>query len=179
MLCDSTGTVCVDKDRFTVYVNDKFCIEFFRLKGQLMPKDRKNKTGASISQIADELDISPRTIRFYEEKGLIQPGRTSGNQRVYTPRNKARLKLIIRGKRFGFSLDEIAEMIGMADADHNEREQIEKSLTYGDAKLREIKERIKELTLLEQDILAIRDKLIQRKMELETTAGSATNGEKE
>lgn len=144
-----------------------------------MSKENKTMTDSSISQVADELDISTRTIRFYEEKGLIQPRRTTGNQRVYTPRNKARLKLIIRGKRFGFSLDEIAEMIGMADADPNEREQIEKSLTYGDAKLKEIRERKKELTLLEQDILATRDQLIKRKMELETTAGSTTKGEKE
>lgn len=136
-------------------------------------------TGSSISQVADELDISTRTIRFYEEKGLIQPRRTTGNQRVYTPRNKARLKLIIRGKRFGFSLDEIAEMIGMADADPNELEQIEKSLRYGDAKLKEIRERKKELTLLEQDILAVRDKLIKRKMELETMGTSTTKGENE
>ncbi|MCM2284628.1 MAG: MerR family DNA-binding transcriptional regulator [Desulfobacula sp.] len=144
-----------------------------------MPEDRKNMTGSSISQVADELDISTRTIRFYEEKGLIQPRRTTGNQRVYTPRNKARLKLIIRGKRFGFSLDEIAEMIGMADADPNELEQIEKSLRYGDAKLKEIRERKKELTLLEQDILAVRDKLIKRKMELETMGTSTTKGENE
>ncbi|MDA8136213.1 MAG: MerR family DNA-binding transcriptional regulator [Desulfobacteraceae bacterium] len=144
-----------------------------------MPEDRKNMTGSSISQVADELDISTRTIRFYEEKGLIQPRRTTGNQRVYTPRNKARLKLIIRGKRFGFSLDEIAEMIGMADADPNELEQIEKSLRYGDAKLKEIRERKKELTLLEQDILATRDKLIKRKMELETMGTSTTKGENE
>jgi DNA-binding transcriptional MerR regulator len=80
----------------------------------------------TISQIADELDISTRTIRFYEEKGLIKPQRTSGNQRIYTPRNKARLKLILRGKRFGFSLDEIADMIGMAGTDVSEIVQIEK-----------------------------------------------------
>ena len=145
-----------------------------------MTDDREeNITDSSISQVADELDISTRTIRFYEEKGLIQPRRTTGNQRVYTPRNKARLKLIIRGKRFGFSLDEIAEMIGMADADPNELEQIEKSLRYGDAKLKEIRERKKELTLLEQDILAVRDKLIKRKLELGTIETSTTKGEKE
>lgn len=145
-----------------------------------MTDDREeNLNSSTISQVADELDISTRTIRFYEEKGLIQPRRTAGNQRVYTPRNKARLKLIIRGKRFGFSLDEIAEMIGMANADPNELEQIEKSLRYGDAKLKEIRERKKELTLLEQDILAVRDKLIKRKLELGTIETSTTKGEKE
>lgn len=120
----------------------------------------------TISQIADELDISTRTIRFYEEKGLIKPQRTSGNQRVYTPRNKARLKLILRGKRFGFSLDEIADMIGMAGTDVTEIEQIEKSLKFGEAKLKEIKDRRKELTLLEKDILSTRKKLIKRLNEI-------------
>lgn len=126
-----------------------------------MTRPEKEKT-YSISQIADALDISTRTIRFYEEKGLIMPKRTAGNQRIYTPRNKARLKLILRGKRFGFSLEEIADMIGMADTQVNEIDQIEKSLTFGDAKLKEIQERKKELTLLEQDILATKEKLIKR-----------------
>ncbi|MEH0020742.1 MAG: MerR family transcriptional regulator [Desulfobacter sp.] len=120
----------------------------------------------TISQIADQLDISTRTIRFYEEKGLIRPDRTKGNQRIYTPRNKARLKLILRGKRFGFSLDEIAEMIGLADTDMDELSQIEKSLAFGDAKLCDIRERKKELALLEQDLLATREKLIRRKQQL-------------
>lgn len=122
----------------------------------------------TISQIADQLDISTRTIRFYEEKGLIKPKRTTGNQRVYTPRNKARLKLILRGRRFGFSLDEIAEMIGMADTDLNEIEQIEKSLEFGDAKLKEIQERKKELELLEQDIIATKEKLVKRITDLKS-----------
>jgi len=130
-------------------------------KKQISPK-KETQERWTISQIADQLDISTRTIRFYEEKGLIQPRRTIGNQRVYTPRNKARLKLILRGKRFGFSLEEIAEMIGMANADTDERQQIEKSLRYGDAKLRQIQDRKKELELLEQDILATRQKLVHR-----------------
>ena len=116
--------------------------------------DEKKEIRYTISQIAEELDISTRTIRFYEGKGLIMPKRTAGNQRVYTPRNKARLKLILRGKRFGFSLDEILEMIGMANTDTNEIEQIEKSLNFGNAKLKEIQDRKKELFLLEQDLLA-------------------------
>lgn len=116
----------------------------------------------TISQIASRLDISTRTIRFYEEKNLILPKRTPGNQRVYTARNMARLKLILRGKRFGFSLDEIAEMIGMADTNMNEIVQIEKSLKFGDAKLKQIRDRKQELTFLEQDILATRKKLQKR-----------------
>ncbi len=95
----------------------------------------------TISPIAEALDVSTRTIRFYEEKGLITPQRPPGNQRIYTPRNKARLKLILRGKRFGFSLEEIAEMIGIADTRMDEGEQIKKALAFGDAKLKEIEDR--------------------------------------
>ena len=130
-----------------------------------MTGDKPHQTH-TISQMADLLDISTRTIRFYEEKGLIRPRRTTGNQRVYTPRNKARLKLILRGKRFGFSLDEIAEMIGMATTDLNEMDQIENSLKFGDAKLKEIKERKRELKILEQDILATKKKLLKRRTQL-------------
>jgi DNA-binding transcriptional MerR regulator len=132
-------------------------------------KDQKTKL-YSISELAAEFDISPRSIRFYEEKGLISPQRTKGNQRKYTKRDRARLKLILRGKRFGYSLEEIAEMIGMTDADISEITQIERSLAYGEKKLREIREQIEELELLEQDILSVREKLRKRLVELEERA---------
>ena len=120
----------------------------------------------SISELARELHISPRTIRFYEEKRLISPQRTKGNQRIYSRRDRARLKLILRGKRFGYSLDEIAEMIGMTDVDMNEVAQIEKSLVYGEKKLREIRNRIEDLHLLELDLLNVKAKLVQRLADL-------------
>lgn len=127
----------------------------------------EKETRYTISQLAGELGISTRTIRFYEEKGLISPKRTEGNQRTYSQRNKARLKLILRGKRFGFSLEEIAEMIGMADADITEADQIKKSLEYGEIKLSELNDRKKELIQLEQDLLDTRDILLARLKELE------------
>ena len=108
----------------------------------------------------------PGPSGFTRKRGLISPKRTNGNQRIYTPRNKARLKLILRGKRFGFSLDEIAEMIGMANADPDELEQIEKSLAFGQTKLKEIQDRKKELELLEKDILSTREKLLKRKKDI-------------
>jgi len=129
----------------------------------------KNVTGNrafTISGLATEFEISPRTIRFYEEKGLISPQRTKGNQRIYDKRDRARLKLILRGKRFGYSLDEISEMLGMTDLNISEVEQIEKSLIYGDKKMAEIRERIKELELLEEDLLGVRKKLLMRMEEL-------------
>lgn len=77
-----------------------------------MSQSPKTKT-YPISELAREFDISPRSIRFYEEKGPIAPQRTSGNRCIYARRDRARLKLILSGKRFGYSLDEISEMIGM------------------------------------------------------------------
>lgn len=120
----------------------------------------------TISQLAEEFDISTRTIRFYEEKGLIAPQRSKGNQRIYAKRDRARLKLILRGKRFGYSLDEISEMMGMNDIDMNEADQIKKALEYGDRKLLEIQTRMEELTLLEQDIRSVIEKLIVRLAEI-------------
>ncbi|MEW6137070.1 MAG: MerR family DNA-binding transcriptional regulator [Thermodesulfobacteriota bacterium] len=124
----------------------------------------------SISELAAEFDISPRSMRFYEEKGLLAPKRTRGNQRIYDKRDRARLKLILRGKRFGYSLEEIAEMIGMTADDKEEVEQIEASLAYGERKLKEIQERMHELRLLEQDILSVRKKLMKRLEQLRSDA---------
>ena len=123
-------------------------------------KKENNDRTYTISDLAAEFEVSPRTIRFYEEKGMITPQRTKGNQRKYTRRDRARLKLILRGKRFGYSLDEIAEMIGMTDLSVSEAEQIEKSLAYGEKKLAEIRERIRELELLQEDLLSVKEKLL-------------------
>lgn len=129
-------------------------------------KKKNNERTYTISDLATEFEISPRTIRFYEEKGLISPKRTKGNQRKYARRDRARLKLILRGKRFGYSLDEIAEMIGMTDVNMSEAEQIQKSLAYGEKKLAEIRERIRELDLLQEDLLSVKERLLKSLAEI-------------
>ena len=123
----------------------------------------------TISQLADEFGLSTRTIRFYEEKNLIAPDRTPGGHRVYKRRDRARLKLILRGKRFGHSLEEIAEMIGQASEETDEREQIKRTLAYGDRNLKEIRLKIEELRFLEKDILDVRARLLVRLRELDHT----------
>lgn len=77
----------------------------------------------TISQLAREFDITPRTIRFYEDQGLIAPTR-EGRNRVYSRRDRTRLKLALRGKRLGISLAEIREMIEMYDMGDNEVHQL-------------------------------------------------------
>ncbi|WP_028534867.1 MerR family transcriptional regulator [Paludibacterium yongneupense] len=76
----------------------------------------------SISDLAQEFDVTLRTIRFYEEQGLIEPVR-AGRQRVYTRRDRARLKLILRGKRIGLSLAEIREILDLYQRANDEAGQ--------------------------------------------------------
>lgn len=77
----------------------------------------------SITELAGEAGVTPRAIRFYEAKGLISPQR-AGTTRVYTHRDGARLKLILRGKRLGFSLREIKEWLDLYDVDPAQIEQM-------------------------------------------------------
>ena len=121
----------------------------------------------SISELSEELGIQPSAIRYYEQKGLLKPDRTPGNQRVYTRRHRARLKLILRGKRFGATLEQIGEMIGMADRPMNEKKQIDKSLWYIEHKMEEVLKQKHELDLFEADLLALKRKLTRRRRELD------------
>ncbi len=77
----------------------------------------------TVNELAEALEVTPRTIRFYEQKGLIQP-RRAGTVRVFTRRDRARLLLILRGKRLGFSLRDIREYLDLYDADPMQREQV-------------------------------------------------------
>ncbi|MDD2605196.1 MAG: MerR family DNA-binding transcriptional regulator [Desulfobacteraceae bacterium] len=132
-----------------------------------MSPDSPGSGPFTISDLAAEFDVSARTIRFYEEKGLLAPRRTRGNQRIYSRRDRARLRLILRGKRFGYRLDEIAEMIGFDEGDPDEAAQIRKSLAYGERKLEELRERMRELKLMEEDLQAVAAKLRRRLAQLE------------
>lgn len=78
----------------------------------------------SITDLAHELDITTRTIRFYEDRGLVFPARR-GQQRVYSRADRTRLKLVLRGKRLGWPLDEIREMIALYDTPDGERRQLD------------------------------------------------------
>ena len=81
----------------------------------------------SVSQLARQLGVTARTIRFYEDKGLVTPSR-AGTTRVYTHRDRARLMLILRGKRLGFSLREIKEFLDLYDMDPTQHTQMKQLL---------------------------------------------------
>ena len=79
----------------------------------------------SISDLAREFDVTPRAIRFYEDHGLLAPKR-DGQRRIYSPRDRTRLKLTLRGKRLGLTLSEIRELIDMYEPGRDERPQLER-----------------------------------------------------
>lgn len=77
----------------------------------------------TIREMCDAFDVTPRTLRFYESKELLFPNRV-GQKRLFTRRDRARLKLILRGKRFGFSLEEIRQLLDLYDAGDQQQTQI-------------------------------------------------------
>jgi DNA-binding transcriptional MerR regulator len=89
--------------------------------------DSTERTEFSISELAREFDITPRAIRFYEDQGLLAPKR-DGQRRIYTPRDRTRLKLTLRGKRLGLTLSEIRELIDMYEPGRDARPQLERFL---------------------------------------------------
>lgn len=86
----------------------------------------------SISELAREFDITPRAIRFYEDQGLLAP-RREGQRRIYSPRDRTRLKLTLRGKRLGLTLSEIRDLIDMYEPGRDERPQLERFLAVLEA----------------------------------------------
>ena len=88
---------------------------------------RAERVEFSISELAREFDVTPRAIRFYEAEGLLSP-RRDGQRRIYTVRDRTRLKLTLRGKRLGLSLSEIRELIDMYEPGRDERPQLERFL---------------------------------------------------
>lgn len=109
----------------------------------------------TIQEVAKEFNITPRTLRYYEEIGLLSPNRTQSNLRTFSKKEIAKLKLIMRGKRYGFSLDEIKEMILLFDRDRTGIKQLEKTVEYGEQKIKEIEEKIKELTQLKRELVEL------------------------
>jgi DNA-binding transcriptional MerR regulator len=81
----------------------------------------------TIGELAREFDVTPRTIRFYEDQGLLAP-RRDGQRRIYAQRDRTRLKLTLRGKRLGLSLSEIRELIDMYEPGRDDRPQLERFL---------------------------------------------------
>ncbi|OYX41376.1 MAG: MerR family transcriptional regulator [Rhodobacterales bacterium 32-67-9] len=92
----------------------------------------------TIREMCDAFDVTPRTLRFYESKELLFPIR-DGQKRLFTRRDRGRLKLILRGKRFGFSLEDIRQVLDLYDLGDRERTQMTRALELARDRLAEMR----------------------------------------
>ncbi|WP_159875562.1 MULTISPECIES: MerR family DNA-binding transcriptional regulator [Aquitalea] len=109
----------------------------------------------SISQLAQEFDVTTRTIRFYEDQGLLEPQR-DGQRRIYTRRDRVRLMLILRGKRIGLSLLEIRELFDLYDAASNDEPQLREFIRILSRKEQQLQEQLDDIRVVMGEISQIR-----------------------
>jgi DNA-binding transcriptional MerR regulator len=98
----------------------------------------------TIREMCDAFDVTPRTLRFYEAKELLFPIR-DGQKRLFTRRDRARLKLVLRGKRFGFSLEEIRQLLDLYHMGDQQQTQLARTYDVAKAHLAEMERRREEL----------------------------------
>lgn len=110
----------------------------------------------AIADLAREFGISTRAIRFYESKGLLSPDRV-GSTRVFRRRDRARLILILRGKRLGFSLRDISEYLSLYDADETRTAQVRLLIDKVDERLELLRGQLKDLETTITELTQIRD----------------------
>lgn len=108
-------------------------------------------TYLSIREMCDVFDVTPRTLRFYEAKELLAPVR-QGTRRLFTRRDRARLKLILKGKRFGFSLEEIRQILDLYDPQQNNLPQMIRAHELGNERLADLERSRAELDQVIADL---------------------------
>ena len=113
----------------------------------------------SIRDLASEFGVTTRTIRFYEEKGLLNPGR-EGSRRVYSPSDRTRLRLILRGKRLGLSLDESAEIVLMYGSPGSNRKQLEKLIDRIRERREDLEKQRQELVVMLRELRSAEEKCV-------------------
>lgn len=110
-----------------------------------------NTDTMTIRQMCDAYDVTPRTLRFYEAKELLFPMR-EGQKRLFTKRDRARLKLILRGKRFGFSLEEIRQLLDLYHMDDQQQTQIARTYEIARTRLADMEAQRDELNAAIDDL---------------------------
>lgn len=115
----------------------------------------KHENTMTIREMCDAFGVTPRTLRFYESKELLFPIR-EGQKRLFTKRDRARLKLILRGKRFGFSLEEIRQLLDLYDKGDQQLSQLTQSYEIAQGRLVDLERQRDEL---ETAIADLRDQM--------------------
>ena len=114
----------------------------------------KEQQTYSISELAKEFDITTRSIRFYEDQGLITPQR-QGQTRIYSKRDRVRLKLILRGKRLGFSLAETGQLFELYDADKTSVTQLTTMLKLIELKKTELHQQMDDIKVVLMELITV------------------------
>ncbi len=114
----------------------------------------------TVTELARELGVTARAIRFYEDKGLIAPQRV-GNRRVYSNRDRGRLVLILRGKRLGFSLREIREWLELYDAGPDQVEQMKRLLSLTQERLATLEAQYDDLEATIEELREIETEVVE------------------
>lgn len=112
----------------------------------------------SFKEMCAEFDVTPRTLRYYEYIELLSPER-DGRSRFYHPREIARMKLIMRGRKFGFSLEEIRQWLDMYNSDHQNRAQMEAVIEFADKQMGELQSRLQQIEESIRELQALRDQV--------------------
>lgn len=105
----------------------------------------------TITELAHEFDVTPRAIRFYEDMGLLAPAR-AGRNRVYGQRDRTRLKLTLRGKRLGLSLQEIKQLVTMYDSDSDTAPQLQAFLGVLSAHRQQLQQQLEDIRVTLDEI---------------------------
>lgn len=113
----------------------------------------------TVTELADELGVTARAIRFYESKGLLEPQR-AGTTRVYTRRDRARLQIILRGKRLGFSLSHIKKYLDLYDADPRHAGQLVHLLRGARQRIEELEHQRHDLELTLEELREVEEQTL-------------------
>ncbi len=113
----------------------------------------------TIGELATEFSLSPRAIRFYEDQGLLAPQRVGAN-RVYSKRDRARLQLILRGKRLGFSLSDIREFLDLYDVDRTKGRQMAMTLSATRARIHDLEQQLEDITITLAELRDMEEELL-------------------
>lgn len=125
----------------------------------------------SIGQLAREFDVTTRTIRFYEDQGLLSPKRR-GQTRLFDQRERTRLKLILRGKRLGFSLAEIREIVDMYDAPPGEAGQLQLLIDKIDDRRTRLQQQRADIAVALRELDSVSARCVERLQALEAETGA-------
>jgi len=118
--------------------------------------NKVNQANYSIGELSKEFDITTRSIRFYEDQGLLSPTR-KGQTRIYNQRDKVRLKLILRGKRLGFSLAETGRLFELYDADKSSAKQLSSMMELIALKKKELKQQLDDINAVLIELNGLED----------------------